>query len=426
MALKIKIYLVPLMLPVTLFAAEVNYSVGYTLAHYTNINHVHEPTDSELSNSAHAVASLEEQTPNYNVDLVASAEITQYTNDIATDQNAVQFLGNSLFYILPGRLEWFLADIYTQTSIDVLVSDTPENRQNANALSTGPNYILRLGSRNNLIFEARFEDYYYELASTDNQRLFGAVRWGYEFNSLMSTDINYEAETVSYDDLTDSDYDRNDAFLAFEYHYGRNLLRAEAGYSTISTDSDVDINESRHHILAQNQRTRSSNIQFEHERILSDTSNDLQMAANSNGAILYDTSSILTSAELYVNTRSSLSYNITDTSGELTLNAERSRADYLLDDTLDQDAKILFLHKLWNLSGFSSVMLDVQYRENDFVTLVPARIDKDYTYTISYRRGLRRNLGLIFRTEYQERISTLSQEDYDNSIFMVTLEYTSR
>jgi len=413
----------PLVLPASVLAADINYSAGLTLAHYTNINHVPDPAESEFSQSAHGTVSLVENTADLVANLDAGVEFTDYTNDIATDQNLARFVGNGLWYLVPGQLEWFMSDTYTQTSINILGSDTPENRQNANAFSTGPNYIMHFSNRNSLVLEARVEDYYFEEVETDNQRLSGAARWGYAINSALELSLDYESETVNYNnDVLNSDYVRNDVFVGFQYQRDVNTLEAHAGYARVSSDHAADIEENRYFIALQNQRTRTSNIRLEHERVLSDTSTDLQDIVSANDPAA---SPLATTSELYISTSTNLIYTNLLSSGSFLLNFERSYSDYLTADTLDQSRKGVLMNIVWNVGGRSSFILDAHYSENTFVNLVPERVDEDSVYAITYRRNAGRNINLSLRAEASERQSTQLSENYDSFVTMMTLEYTS-
>ena len=151
--------------------------------HATNINHQNIATESELAQTLRGRVSVIENTANLVMNVDASLESTHYSNNQLADVTTGQMLGNALWSIRPGQLEWYVSNIYTQTAINPLSSNTPGNRQNVNALSTGPNYYMRINSRSQLALESRAENYAYENADTDNNRAFAAARLNYRFTA---------------------------------------------------------------------------------------------------------------------------------------------------------------------------------------------------------------------------------------------------
>lgn len=103
--------------------------------------------------------------------------------------------------------------MYRQITIDSLLPDTPDNEQNTNALSTGPNYRLHVNRHNNIDLEGRYETFYFEQTNADNDRLNAAARWLYEQTSIFTLGVNYEMESVFFDTNDIYNYDRYDVFL---------------------------------------------------------------------------------------------------------------------------------------------------------------------------------------------------------------------
>lgn len=412
------------LLPMRLIAAEVNYSAGMSMLHSTNINHLHIPTDNELSETLRGSLSVTENTADLVADMRASLEASHYTNNLIADQTSGQLYGSSLLNIHPGMLEWFVSDIFTQIAIDTLSSDAPGNRQNVNAFSTGPNYFIHLDRRSNIELEGRVEDYSYENVNTDNNRVSLTSRLLYDLNSSMSTSVNYEFERVEYDDNSlNNSYDRNDVYLGFVYHRNTNSMELNAGYSKILNDLTVDRNISRYFVALQNQRNRTTVIRAEYISELSDSSNDIQGVINANNG---GGSIISASADLYIRTTARINYRKTLSNGSLAIILHNTNSDYLNTSDQDEIEKGIYISSIMSIHGRSHLAFDGNYMQTSYENIAPIRIDDDSAYGLTYSYYLGRNLNADLRAEYFERESTDFQENYDDTRIILTLEFATR
>lgn len=410
---------VMLLMPASIPAAEMHYSAGTIMMHSTNLNHEPVPADSELSQTLRGRVSAVENTANLAANVDASLEATRYSNNLAADSTQGRLLGNALWYIKPGQFEWFLSNVFTQTITDPLESDTQDNRENANAFSSGPNYYMRLSSQSSLEFEGRVENFSYEIAETDNNRVFGASRLGYAFNSSMNANLNYEITYVTFDnEVVNTSFDRNDIFLGLGYQRGADSIEMQAGYTTINNYTADDRDESRYLIAFQNQRTRTTMLRVEYAREISDSGTDIL------DITVPGESAVSATADLYIRTTASLDINKTMSAGLLTINGYKSDSDYINENNLDRSVKGASINNLWNIHGRSSLAVDASYAETTY--WLSGRVDEDSMYGLSYSYVVGRNIDFIVSTEQIERESTDMQHVYDDTRIILTLEYTSR
>ena len=89
---------------------------------------------------------------------------------------------------------------YGQTTKNQFAPSTPDNRENVNYLSTGPDFTLSLGSRNKLLLNGRFADVSYEDSELGNQRVRGALALRRDLSDATNVSINVTTEQVSFDD----------------------------------------------------------------------------------------------------------------------------------------------------------------------------------------------------------------------------------
>ena len=81
---------------------------------------------------------------------------------ISIDTYDDEFLGGldgTVYYrFIPERFAWSIEDNFAQIAVNGLAVDTPDNRQNLNYFTTGPDIILPLGARTALEVSGRYSD----------------------------------------------------------------------------------------------------------------------------------------------------------------------------------------------------------------------------------------------------------------------------
>ncbi len=411
-----------LMLPFNLSAAKVGYTAGVAFASYDNVDLVPVPVSGETSIALNGGISVLEDNAEFYTNIAASIRSINYKNDIIPDENIGGLNANIIWRIMPGRFEWFLDDIFTQTAIDTQASNTPTNRQNINVFSTGPNYNIRINARNSISLEARAESFTYE-ENLDNNRATLAARWQFRFNSALTVAINDEAETTRFKDtIVNADFNRNDVFLSFDYIKGVNTFSAEYGSTLIVNDNIADIDEGRYLFSFTNARTRTSLLRFFYENVTSDTGRQITGSALSDS--VDDSTNNTAANDVFTNELLSLQYIKTLSSSTVTFQLDGLERDYKRQDNLDVINLSAFIRGRWVLKGRNYITYSLSYTNSEYQDPAENREDDDYLYSISYTHSLRRNMNVALDVLSLERVSTVESENYEDLRFIISLNYT--
>lgn len=135
---------------------------------------------------------------------------------------------------IPERFVWIVQDSFGQLQLDPFSVQTPENRENINFFSTGPDISFRLGSAGTLTLFGRFSMTDYEETGLDDQRLTAGLSFGRDLTARSSLSFNVTGERVEFDDaLLGSDYDRQSAFLRYDNDGARTRIGIEAGVTEL-------------------------------------------------------------------------------------------------------------------------------------------------------------------------------------------------
>jgi hypothetical protein len=138
------------------------------------------------------------------------------------------------YLFVPGRFEWVLVESFGQAELDPFAASTPDNRENVNFITTGPDLTVRLGSAAYMTLLGRYSATQFEESNFDDERLLGGLTIGRELSARSDLSLNVTVESVEFDDpLFGTDYYRRSAFLRYDVEGARTTLGLEAGYTEI-------------------------------------------------------------------------------------------------------------------------------------------------------------------------------------------------
>lgn len=409
-------------IPVNIYALDLNYDVGLFAAKYTNINLELEPEKDEYAYGATAEISAYENTRDLYLLLESDIEYINYKYNIAEDRITGSLLTNIIWRIKPENFEWHIDNTYTQTLIDTLSSDSPDNRQNVNVFSTGPTYIARIDSLNNLHFDMRAEDYRYE-QDDDNRRALLAARYYHLFNPSLTVSINSELESTTYTTNSNNDFKRHDSFMRMDYSRGENALDIEYGYTNIISDYTSDISEPRYLVTFTNLRTQSSTITMMYEYIASDAGRSIVI--NESSTSIDEALNNTLSSEIFIEKSLRLQSLNSTTNGYLNFEANTNHIEYDSQSQLNRKSYSSVISGQWNISALNQIEYVIRYINTDFYDSTLDRIDEDYLYNLNYIYGVSRNVNLNLEFNTRERQSTIDDNSYDDFRVILSLNYTS-
>lgn len=151
-----------------------------------------------------------------------------------------RFDGAGQLAIIPDRLVWVLRDDFGQATLDAFTPITPNNLQDVNYVSTGPNLYLRLGGTGFLNATARFADAYYQASPFDSNRLLATLAAGLQLSARSTVSLNGGAERVLFQNTTvNNDFDRYSVYARYEAHGARTDVALDLGGSRVEQHGDA-------------------------------------------------------------------------------------------------------------------------------------------------------------------------------------------
>lgn len=222
-------------------AAQFDYEASLSGGHSDNIRR--SSTDEEDENIAAAGLrfSLDQRGPKLRADAVGNLSYFEYLDNTFDSELLADFSGNAVFAFVPQRFEWIVSDNYGQALADPFAPPTPDNREDINFLSTGPDVTLGLGSRSKVHLGARYSLVTYEDRPLDFDTVSAEAGLVRMLSPASNVSVNVRAAQTTYDDSAlDADYDQSEAFVRYDVKGARTQLSLDLGYTEVDRDAATD------------------------------------------------------------------------------------------------------------------------------------------------------------------------------------------
>lgn len=215
-------------------AAEVAWSVDANVSHTDNATLAETATVSDTIASLGGSLAIEHKGSRLETSLDARGDYLHYVDDVYDDDFQGHARGSLLFGIIPGSLYWAIEDTYGQIAVNQFEPVTPDNRQDVNVLSTGPDFLMRIGRQSALELSARYEDVSYEQSDqVDSENLYGSISFTRNISRNSFWGIVASNVRVEYDAPGIEPYDRPALYGTLHSETGRQTLSIDVGANRV-------------------------------------------------------------------------------------------------------------------------------------------------------------------------------------------------
>jgi hypothetical protein len=219
--------------------ADVAYEVSTGVGHSDNISRVEEGAIDESLASVGLMVDWEERTRHLSGDALVNLSYVEYLEDTYDGEVLGTATGNVDFGIVPERFHWLVEDTFGQARTDPFEPVTPDNRENINYFSTGPELRLRFGQSMTANLYGRYSDTRYEDSPLDAERVSVGAAFGRDLSERSNVALNFSADESTFDEAATRGYQRRSAFASYELGTGgRTTVNAELGYSWLEMDGE--------------------------------------------------------------------------------------------------------------------------------------------------------------------------------------------
>lgn len=400
------------------YAAELEFAISQGIERTDNVDFVPTNETGETIYTTRLGVTLNQDSPKLDAQVEFMTEYRDYRNDTFDDQNVPSLLATVNWAAVPERFTWFLRNILTQEQIDDRASPTPDNEQDVNTFTTGPDFFFRISQSDAIQFGLRYTDSYFEKTEEDSERYSQTIVWQHELSSRTGVSLNFANEAIEFDnDFLNKDFDRQDWFFRLDTQQARNELQFDIGETSIEGDRGEDESEPLARFSWKRRLSDRSNLGIFLVRELSDTGRDVAV-----GRGLAGLTGSSDGADLFTDRRLNAIYTLDARRTTIRIGLFYRKQDFKLTDSEDK-ARGINIGIKRNVSRKLIVTLLGSATRTEFVDI--RRVDDDVSFgaALSYRLG--RALSFNIEGEWNKKDSDNPLRDYDEKRATFQIAYNT-
>lgn len=413
------ICLVPGLLSVSAFSADLDWSIESAVGHTDNATLADSNEVSDTIGSIGGHIELTRDGSRVDGRLRGTGSFRDYFDNTYDDD----FLGSAdaeLSISLIGEsLVWSVDDSFGQVLTDVFEPSTPDNRENANVFSTGPDIRLQLGSSTEMVIGGRFQNASYENSQeADNDRISGNMALIRRTSPAVAWSMNISASSVDYDVAGNQGYDQQEVFARVESRGANQTLSADLGIGFLDGGDQTDQTTL---IRIDWTRQLSASWALDLGAISEFANADDQFTFGvSDGTDLGGTQDVLLSGLAMRNDVGSMSLRFVRPRTGLRLFGEIGQETY--PDTVgqDRDRWSLGFEASRRLAARLEATIEFRHEDRDFDTGEGSDKTDSYSAQLDWRIGRSLFLGLGGRWESR---SGDTGSNYDEALYLASVSY---
>jgi hypothetical protein len=216
------------------YAETLSYGIDAGIGESDNVTLVSTDKISETIAISDVDFALQQQSRLLDADLKGDFTYFDYLENAYGSQLIGRFDGLGKLALIPERLTWVLQDDFGQAQLDPYTPVTPNNLENINYVSTGPDLSLRMGGTGFVNASARYAQADYETSPFNSNRLLGSLAGGLQLSANSSLSLNGDSERVLFENtVINTNFDRSSAYVHYEAHGARTDLAASLGATEV-------------------------------------------------------------------------------------------------------------------------------------------------------------------------------------------------
>jgi len=339
-----------------------------------------------------------------------------YTQDTFSDQHYFYLGARADWEMIKERFNWFLTDSFSQVPIITTSSNTPDNLQDSNAFTLGANINFPLSARQSFVLVPMFNQYYYEVLTTDNKQYSLAASWDYQMFRLTSVGLSLSARKINYtekDFLGRSIEDTTFTSLGFTFngHRQRSDFAGSIGATNVERENgDETTGFSGFLDWGVDLSSRSK-----FKTLLSSDLTDTSSVASS-----IEGGDVQITADVIRNSIVDLAYIRDDESLNTRITARYHDLEYS-DSPLDRVIRNFGLLFNYPVTQLLSSGIYVNYNREELIDT--DRLDERFIVGGELRYNFSRKIHGLFDLKYRKKESTFDPENYDEFTVFVSLVY---
>lgn len=410
-------------------AVRINYVLDAGLEHDDNVRVVANDPVSQNIYRAGLGFTAREETSRLQYVVNGRMDYRNFSDNVYSDTVEGTLSGRMNWTLVPERLSFFVEDNLELQAIDRFAPDSPDNRQQVNVFSAGPNLFLRLGSTMRGQVELRYMNTDAEVTEDFNSDRLGlAVRAIKDLGPESNVSANVQYRDIDFDnDLLSRDHDRVDLYLRHERVLNHFSLGLDLGYTDIDfADGDASSGLLFRGELAWRPTERSS-FAFNAVRQFSDTAEYALTGIGDAGSVpenvLIDSATVTSS--VYKEKRVGMTYAYAGARTTFAVEPFVQRVNYLDSDVFDERGHGAFVNLSYRLRPTLTLSGFVYAEKRDYVNTAGSYDTRRYTLTLEKQWSSHWSSALS-ATRYERNGDALAFGDVSQNVIYLRVAYRNR
>jgi len=400
--------------------ADLTYEVEAGIGHSDNITRVSTNEVDETLAIFGTHVDWTKVTERLDADVYVDLDYVEYLDDTYQGEVVGTADANLIFGIVPERFTWQVQDSFGQAQSDPFSPVTPDNSENVNYFTTGPDLMLNFGTQNAMRLFARYSPTDYEETDLDGESTSAGLSYIRHLSAASRLSLNATTTDNTFDNPANTGYERRSASVGYDFTGGRTTISTQVGYSWMELDDGTKNGGELLELSITREVSSSSSLVLTAGSQFADSGDALRgiAAGGSSGG----PGQVLATADPYVNRDVSLTWNFRRNRTGITFGVSFDENEYEVQTQFDRTRVMYNASFSRQLQPTLSFMLQARYSEDEYD--VSARQFEDLQATASLTWEMSRHLGLRLSLEQYQRSSSLADGDYDERRAILSVTYS--
>jgi hypothetical protein len=399
-------------------SAELHWSGELGGGHSDNIARVRDNPQDENIGEAGLQLALTEKTRLLAADLAMDVAYLDYFKHRYKSEFIGSVKGDAELDVIPERFRWVTTDSFGQTRRDPFAADTPDNRENINYFTTGPELAFRIAERSRALASARYSRVDYETSPFDSQRYLGSLGLGHELSASSSLSIEASSERVDFtNNPAAADYDRRQVVGKYALMNSRTTLALGAGYNRV-TQQNANFGGSLFSIDLTHQISSRSQWWLGAGQELTDSGASYGAGATTS-AVSLDAQSLSLTAEPFKSRHAGARWDATGRRTRLGASVGYYQERYLRQSQFDRNRTLGDLHFYRDLAARVGLRVTGQFVSDDYQYIVGDSREQTVEVALALRAG--RKTFVDASVQRYHRTSDIDVGNVDENRFWLRL-----
>jgi hypothetical protein len=403
-------------------AANLAYEATAGVGQSDNIARAADDEQDETVATAGLRFSVDQRSSRIEADAVGDLAYYDYLDDTYGSEMLGTLTASLRAAIIEERLHWVLNDNFGQVLNDPFTPATPENRENLNYFSTGPELTFAFGTQTRFQAGARYARADYENLPLDSTSLMASAGLERDITRGSSLGLFARHQQLEYESsLLDVDYDQREGFLRYSALGARTRLQLDVGFTEIDREG---MSESQDSALlrfeGERRMTARTSLRLDAGRQFA-SSGSAFAAEQSGSPAGLDSAGGRQTFDPFIDEYVRVGWDYAGSRTELSFGGGWREQGYETDPDLDQSLSTLDASVRRHISPMVSIELGARQSESEFEQ--PGRDYSDLSVSLSLDWRLSRMLTARLSFDRQDRDSDDALAGFTENRIWLSLGY---